>query len=366
MPKPAPLRDDPGLTLALALVVSSTIPLLLLDGDKRVVAASASFCTAYDIDCAVAAGHLLSELGDGEWGSRTLQALIDATISGDASIEAYEMELSRSGRETRRLDVNVQRLTLGPDAPGMRLLLSISDLTDLHLREKNDRATRAKNEQLERDNHLLQQEIRHRVANSLQIIASVMMQNARRSQSAETRSHLQDAHNRVMSVAELQRQLAVSTSQSVNIRAYLAKLCATIAASMIGDPDRLRLEVRAQDVEVDPGVSVSLGLIVTELVINALKHAFPGQREGTITVQYDALAPAWTLSVTDNGVGMSDAPTPAVGGLGTSIVQALARQLGAQVVLADAGPGVKVSVIRTDAADPANGAPNLRRPEAAV
>jgi two-component sensor histidine kinase len=343
MSKPAPLRDDPGLTLALAVVVSSTIPLLLLDADKRVVAASASFCTAFEIDCSKAAGNLLSELGAGEWGPRTLQALLDATISGGASVEAYEMDLRREGRPTRYLAVNVRRLTSGPESAQARLLLSINDLTERRLIEERDRATRTKNEGLERDNQLLMHEITHRVANSLQIIASVMMQNARRTQSDETRSHLRDAHHRVMSVAELQQQLAVSTTGSVNIRSYLTKLCATISASMIADPDRLHLAVDAEDVDVDPALSVSMGLVVTELVINALKHAFPGEAAGAITVHYSSNGPTWVLCVTDNGVGMPQPHGPAMAGLGTSIVNALARQMGARVTVEDAYPGVKVS-----------------------
>lgn len=365
MPNSAPLRDDPGLTLALAIVVSSTIPMLLLDATKHVIAASASFCLAFDIDCATAAGHLLTELGDGEWSSRKLQSLIDATISGDASIESYEMDLERSHRPSRRLALTVQRLTAPDDPARMRLLLSINDLTDLRSREKRDLATRSKNDELERHNQLLLQEIRHRVANSLQIIASVMMQNARRSQSEETRGHLRDAHNRVMSIAELQQQLAVSTSGQVNIRSYLTKLCATIGASMIADPDKLRLTVDARDVDVDPAVSVSLGLIVTELAINALKHAFPGDVEGCITVTYTSEGPAWSLSVTDNGIGMPQPHGPAMAGLGTSIVHALARQLRADVLLEDARPGVRVSVVHA-LVDTLDHDPDLSRPEPAI
>jgi two-component sensor histidine kinase len=88
-----------------------------------------------------------------------------------------------------------------------------------------------------------------------------------------------------------------------------------------------------------------LGLIVTELVINALKHAFSHSRGGKILVDYHSQGPNWTLSVSDNGVGMPSAPI-AKAGLGTTIVQALARQLGAIVSVADANPGTRVSVAR--------------------
>jgi two-component sensor histidine kinase len=90
---------------------------------------------------------------------------------------------------------------------------------------------------------------------------------------------------------------------------------------------------------------VSLGLIVTELVINALKHAFPGDDPiGKITVAYLAEGTAWTLSVSDNGIGIP-AGGSARPGLGTGIVEALSRQLDAKVRVADAAPGTRVSIV---------------------
>lgn len=89
--------------------------------------------------------------------------------------------------------------------------------------------------------------------------------------------------------------------------------------------------------------SVSLGLITTELVINALKHAFPEGRSGKIRVAYEEQRGSWSLEVSDDGTGMAPG-VKAVAGLGTSIVQALARQLDATVRVDDAKPGVLVSV----------------------
>jgi two-component sensor histidine kinase len=104
-------------------------------------------------------------------------------------------------------------------------------------------------------------------------------------------------------------------------------------------------------VTADPGWAVSadaisLGLIVTELVINALKYAFPDpEKAATVTVAYEVNGTAWKLSVHDNGVGR---PTgngpPAKGGLGTSLVQALAHQLDAQVGIINSPTGMRVSI----------------------
>jgi two-component sensor histidine kinase len=181
------------------------------------------------------------------------------------------------------------------------------------------------------------------------------MQSARKVQSEETRTHLFDAHQRVMSVASLQKQLAASTLGDVHLRPYLVTLCESISASMIHDHRQLSLRVEADESVATADTSVSLGLIVTELVINALKHAFPEDRQGAILVSYGAGGRNWKLSVADDGVGM---PTDQVvkTGLGTGIVEALAKQLGAKITVASVSPGTRVSVEHTYAGcDRSNG-----------
>jgi two-component sensor histidine kinase len=147
-----------------------------------------------------------------------------------------------------------------------------------------------------------------------------------------------------MSVASLQQQLAASRVGDVELRPYFTTLCESIRASMIRDHDQLSLEVRSDDAITTADTSVSLGLIVTELVINALKHAFPDDRKGRILVDYKNSAPNWTLCVTDDGVGMPPQPGAAKAGLGTNIVQALTRQLDASISVTEANPGTRVSI----------------------
>ena len=332
-----PLGPEAAYSLALAVVSSSNTPLLLLDGDLGVVSASMSFCRAFGIDPADVAGRRIFALGDGEWDAPQLRSLLKATLAGSAEIEAYEMDLERKGRPSRRLVLSAKKLAYA-DAANIRLLLAVSDVTDARLSDK------LKDDML-REKTVLLQELQHRVANSLQIIASVLLQSARKVQSDETRGHLHDAHHRVMSVAAVQQQLAASRLGEVELRAYLTDLCRSIAASMIRDPDQIPLKVSVDDSIISAEASVSLGLIVTELVINALKHAFPGGRVGEIVVDYRAEGPGWRLSVGDTGVGFPTDPASLKPGLGTSIVEALAKQLGAGVKIADTRPGTLVSIV---------------------
>jgi len=189
--------------------------------------------------------------------------------------------------------------------------------------------------------------MQHRVANSLQIIASILLIKVRTVHSEETRQHLQDAYQRVMSVATVQQQLQASGfGDRIEIGPYLSKLCDSLAKSMIGDRRSLSVVVQAAAGTAVSSEAVSIGLIITELVINALKHAFPGDRAGEILVGYDVEGAGWCLSVSDNGVGRrDDGHEHTRTGLGTNIVEALAHQLNARIEVSSGPQGTSVSII---------------------
>ncbi|MCL6251321.1 sensor histidine kinase [Altererythrobacter sp. KTW20L] len=331
---PATAVDD---SLLLAVIHSSNAPLLLLDDTLTILAASQSFSRVFDLDAAELAGHKVGSIGAGEWNVPQLESLLNATARSNAAIDTYEMDLKRNKVPVRRLVVTARKLAYASGAE-TRLLVTVMDVTDARLADKLK-------DDLVREKAILLQELQHRVANSLQIIASVLMQSARRTQSEETRANLHDAHQRIMSVATLQQKLAVSQLGDVELRSYFTDLCRSIGASMIRDHEQISLDVTADDSTTSADVSISLGLIVTELVINALKHAFPGGRIGQIDVGYRADGSDWTMSVTDNGVGLPTGDYTAEAGLGTNIVAALASSLGAVVETTDAKPGVRVSIV---------------------
>lgn len=337
MVETVPLPNETVTSLAMALVGSSKVPLLLLDDGLVVIGASNSFCDTFNLDPANIANRKLADLGAGEWGVPQLNSLLKATIAGAAEIDAFEMDLVRKGKATCRLILSAHKLDYF-DTEKVRVVLAATDVTATRLAEKQK-------DDLVREKQVLLQELQHRVANSLQIIASVLMQSARRVQSEETRLHLHDAHSRVMSIAMLQKQLAVSQLKSVELWTYFADLCRSISASMIDDQKRLVLETIVDKTSTNSDVSVSMGLIVTELVINAIKHAFQNKTTGgKITVSFAARDGGWLLSVSDNGSGMPVGKKRGKPGLGTGIVEALSKQLDASVTVLDANPGTRVEV----------------------
>src|SRR5208282_3805247 len=153
----------------------------------------------------------------------------------------------------------------------------------------------------------------------------------------------------VMSVANIQQQLQASGhGEPIEIGPYLSRLCDTLATSMIGESRPIAVSVEASPGTAVSGEAVSRGLITTELVINALKHAFPGGGGGAILVTYKVDEASWRLSVSDDGVGFQQY---AIGsghtGLGTIIVEALAHQLKARVEITSRSPGTSASIIHT-------------------
>ena len=333
------LGDVDGRALAQAIVDTTREPLVVLDGaDMRVITASRSFYSTFQTTAKETNGRPLHELGEGQWDIPILRKLLGAVVPEDTTVEDYEVEqeFPKIGRRTMLLNA---RKVFYKKNGATTLLLAFEDVTERR------RVEREKDELLAQT-RLLLSEMQHRVANSLQIIASILLMKARAVASVDVRKHLEDAHDRVLAIATIQQQLQGSTKgERVPLNPYLTKLCDSLAKSMIGDRRPISLEVEVAGGEATSTRAVSLGLVTTELVINALKHAFPDDRPGRIVVRYAVMGLGWRLTVSDDGVGRLAADhRPPHLGLGTSIVDALARQLDAQVEVASTQHGTSVTV----------------------
>ena len=326
-------------TLAHAIVDTVREPLIVLDRDLRVVAASRSFYLTFKVNADDTQGKLLYDLGDGQWDIPKLRLLLGKILPEQGAMEDYEVEHEFPSIGRRTMLLNARKIFDEKDSHST-ILLGIEDITEKRIleNEKDD---------LIRQKEMLLEELEHRVVNSLQIIASIIMLKARTVESEETRRHLEDAHNRVISVATVQKHLHGSAANSIiEMGPYLATLCTALAQSMISDNRRVSIKFNGTGGNSTRRDAESIGLIVTELVINSLKHAFnETTKGGEITVAYDVSGTDWQLAVSDNGSGKPDGvfAQPKTG-LGTGVVQALSKQLDAQVVTMSGALGTKVSV----------------------
>ncbi len=341
-------RIEDAQILAQAIVNTIPEPFVVLDDKFRVLAASRSFYATFKVDPEQTQGCLLYALGDGQWDIPALRILLETIIPQQTAMDGFEVEHDFPGLGVRTMVLNARKV-LYEDSANTTILLAFRDVTTRRASEREKQGLLERTEELLRQKEMLLQEMRHRVANSLQIIASILLLKARAVTSEETRQHLHDAHQRVMSVAEVQSHLhATEGIDQIDVAAYLTKLCGALASSMVTEHHPITVKVRADEGTVDSAKAVSLGLIVTELLINAIKYAFPDNRaKAQVVVSYEVDGSGWKLTVSDNGVGKNPGDVPrAQGGLGTTIVGALAHQLDAHVETDSSPAGFKICIAR--------------------
>jgi two-component sensor histidine kinase len=196
------------------------------------------------------------------------------------------------------------------------------------------------------EKEILLREIHHRVKNNLQIISSLLNLQASR-QSAEVRQLFVETNARVRSIALVHEQLhRADNFAAIDINGYLRAL----AMGLLQTYGTLRVDVsaRATATAVTIDVAIPCGLIVNELVSNALKYAFPKERTGTIVVSLSEERGMLALEVSDDGIGIPEtvdietAPT-----MGLQLVRSLAHQLGGTIELQrQSGTRVRISFPR--------------------
>lgn len=189
---------------------------------------------------------------------------------------------------------------------------------------------------------LLLREADHRIKNSLQLVVSLLSMQRSRLSEGEASAALEGAISRIGAVAEAHRALHQSRDlRSVEFGRMLADICAHTSTL---NP-RVETGCRVDgEVALDAERAIPLSLIVSELLTNASRHAYPGDEHGTVEIEA-AVEEGWLrVSIVDRGIGI-DPGQPRSGTLGGTIVQALARQIGALVErVSRPGEGTAITV----------------------
>jgi two-component sensor histidine kinase len=197
---------------------------------------------------------------------------------------------------------------------------------------------------------LLLQEQRHRMKNDLALLSSMIALQARSQSNPPVRAALESAVARLHVIAEGQDHLQSATGdQVVNMQEYIEDVCWRLGEAL-RDVRPIALRVDSEEVMLDSRQAIRIGLIVNELATNALKHAFPGERGGTIQVRLQRLPTRLVIIVEDDGVGC---PEDEQGGLGSRVVSLLAQQSGGSIKRESANPGCRVVVTMPQSGEPA-------------
>jgi two-component sensor histidine kinase len=193
------------------------------------------------------------------------------------------------------------------------------------------------------EREVLLREVSHRVGNSLQIIASLLHLQANSATQEGVKAALTNAMGRVAAVAQVHRRLYTSHDlKSVLLNQYLESLLEDLRRSAEGNK-MSRLTLKAEPVEIDPDRAVAIGIIVNELIMNAVKYAYP-DGAGPIHVELKAEGDDLLLTISDDGVGLNVKADPRSTGMGQRIVSAMAAKLEASVERDPAHSGTRVVV----------------------
>lgn len=181
-----------------------------------------------------------------------------------------------------------------------------------------------------REKETLLKEIHHRVKNNMQVVSSLLSLQSQYLQDPEAITAFQDSQNRIRSMSMIHESLYRSDRLSrVDFAAYIRNLAQALIGSQAKYPGRIELRMDAEPVNFDLKTAIPLGLIINELVSNALKHAFSKDRKGTITIGLHHLAKdEFLLSVRDDGVGLpGDMELGQSKSMGLQLVETLTGQL---------------------------------------
>jgi two-component sensor histidine kinase len=201
----------------------------------------------------------------------------------------------------------------------------------------------------------LLQEVNHRVKNNLAMVSSVLRMQARDADDV-AKEQLLKAVGRVQSISEVYRTLyGDGESDAVDFGIYLDELCRSLAASLVDDQERVKVHVEAERASLPVETVIPLGMVVNELVTNAVKYAYPPSERGVISVRFNKDDAGYALEIGDSGIGLPEDAAPK-SGLGMKLVYSLVQQAGGALEIRQ-HPGVTYA-IRFSAA-PSDGSPRL-------
>ena len=243
-------------------------------------------------------------------------------LKGNVAVRQIDFRIITSNGEERWIE-HICQPVFGSDSKWLGQRASNRDSTERKLAEKRINAALAEKE-------VLLKEIHHRVKNNLQIISTLLDLRFEKIEDEHSINALRESQERIKAMALLHEKLYQSSDLAhIDFADYVEKLALFLFNSYMADPERITLKLDAGYLPMEIDRAIPCGLIINELVSNALKHAFPDNRPGEISIGFHMGDDGRiTLAVADNGIGMPEEIDPAHSGtLGLQLVSMLARQL---------------------------------------
>jgi len=266
------------------------------------------------------------------------QAVAEAQERFDSARKDAEIEQQRAQVQ--------QRTRMAWLAGAAALIMAIAGLLLLRANRQRQALTLAlgtKNKALEDaigEKDLLLRELHHRVKNNLQLVGSLLRMQGRRINDPAARDAVRESQDRVRSMALIHQDLyRADDPRGIAMRPYVQKLIQGLLESHGITEDRIRIEPQIDDIRLDVDTAVPIGLILNELLVNAMKHAFPEGRAGRIVVSLRLSGDELQLDVVDDGVGHPDKAEHE--GFGLQLLKSFATRLNATYAM-NGSPGTAV------------------------
>jgi PAS domain S-box-containing protein len=318
------------------LVESSDDPILGLSADGRIETWNAAAERLFGFEANDVLGRSVTMLVAPEGRGRLLD-LFDAIRAGE-HVSHYELDHVR--RDGTRFPASVTTsAVLGRNGSVVGMSKVIRDVTKQKRVEHQLRASL-------REKDVLLREIHHRVKNNLQVIASLLNIQMTSDLHPESHKGLIESQNRIQSMALVHQLLYQSKDLAqIEFGEYLAKLARRLTDTYDVGADRIAVEVLAAPMRLDVDHAIPCGLIVNELLTNAISHAFPGGQKGTIRITVEAQGNDVTLTVQDDGIGIpADLRIDEAHSFGLRIARTLTQQLDGTIALSREEHGTKVQL----------------------
>lgn len=320
----------------LDLVETIRESLLVLEPDLTIRFVNRFFCDTFAVAQETTIGRKLYEIGNGQWDIPKLRTALETILSGHTTIEAFQVEHVFPSIGRRVMVLNARKVHR-PGNNTQQILLAIEDVTE---RMKLERERSAAHERIS----MLLQEMTHRVKNSLQFIASMVRIEARRHTGGEGKAALERVSHRIEALGGLYSKLQTAdTVEAIDAATYLDALCRDLVASVENGGGVISLETDIESALLPTDRAIPIGLIVNELVTNAIKYAFPPNTKGRVLVTFKREPGRLRLTVADDGTGVD--PQRADSGLGGRLVEGFAQQLGGQLERESGSQGTTVRLI---------------------
>lgn len=323
------IRIDRAAKIAQSVADTVRDPFVILDQNLCINTASRNFVRLFGDSEANVLGRRIDELKQGQWDVAALTMLLKNVVVDETVFENFliEDEFPDLGHRVFKLSA---RKIYEPDNRIINLLLAFEDVTE---------STNAN-----RNKDMMAEELAHRIKNSLAIISAFVSFELRQAAGPCVAGY-QDIRSRINAVGNLYDVIARSSAFGpVDMPAYLGGIVASLRSSLLGEGSKIKIALDVEPFTVSADDALPIGLLVNELVTNAVKHAFP-DNEGNIFLGFRKRDGEFTLSVEDDGVGLDGSERTAGSSfMGTRFVDAFVVQVGGTLARASDAGGTIITV----------------------